>query len=335
MERVRVLTPSDRDAVRALWELRFDDSPSFRDWFFAHRYSPETSVCLTIDGRIASVAQGYPMRVRLRGITLPALMISGVSTHPDFEKRGLMHRVMTAMMQLCRDFEIPCAFHTPARLPTFFSLGHLPCTDTLRYRSDAAGASPARWDDVPQLSELTRVYGEASRRYSGVVERDEAAMAQKRDDYLSDGARCVTFRREGRLCGYLFGFDTEDGFYAEEVMALDTPAYEALLSRLPCGAQAKLPPDLPFAGEITPQGVMGAANVPALLNALCGDESLVFDVTDPVVPQNNGTFDGGGKLTDRHANHVVAAGTLMQHLCGYVPLDGAFDRQTCFVVDEY
>lgn len=334
MERIRSLTPSDKADAAALWKQIFGDSDGFIDWFFAERYCPDQSVCLEIDGRIASMMQGCPMTIALRGKPVRAMMISGVSTLPEYRGRGLMHRVMGEMMQVARRNDCLAVFDKPQNLPTFFSLGHLPCTDTLHFVSDADTENPA-WSDSFDIPALTDCYRESTKHYSGCVIRSEAEMALKMRDYRSDGGRILTVSDAMGIEAYCVGFMEEEGVRCEEVLSRSADGYRRILSLLPRGTRAKLPPDVPAAGAVRPQNVIGAADIPALLALLVGDASVVVSVDDPVVLQNNGVFNGRGERTERPPQFRYTAGELMQALSGYRPLPGILSAAICYCVDEY
>lgn len=334
MEAVRTLTESDKPAVRALWEDRFGDSSSFCDWFFAERYRPDTSVGLFDGARLLSCAQGAVMRLRVRGVSVPALMISGVSTQPGCEQRGYMHRVLGGLMRVARERGCALTFDKPAHLPTFFSLGHLPNTDTLHASVGEASAPPPPVA-VPDFPALLDCYRASTRGYSACVERTIADFTLKYRDYASDGVRLVTIKKAGRVDGYAILLPAESGWYGEEVLARSPELYPALCALLPKCTEVKLPPDAPIPGDIRPQNVLGAANVSLLLSLVLHDPEPVFEITDPVLPENNGVFDGMGCPTARPPQYRMRAGELAQYVSGYRALDPCFPKEICYCVDEY
>lgn len=335
MTTIRCLTDDDRAEVRALWKLRFDDTEPFLDFYFSERWHPESSICAEMDGRIVSVMQGTPMKLRIRDRVLPAMMVSGVSTLPGYEKRGLMHIVFTEMLHLCRRMNIPLVFDHPADATVYESLGHLYCTRTKLYTSLAA-TRPALWTDKPDSLSLYRCYSRATVGYSCCTVRSFPSFRSKLREYFCDGGRCLALNApSGETLGYCIAFPAERGVFAEELLAVNDSAYHALLARLPAGSRAKLPPDAPAEGELVSQNVMGVANVRMLIEALVRDESYVFRIHDPVIQENNGVFDGLGRLSDRVPAYIFTAGELIQHLCGYRALDARFPALDCFCVDEF
>ncbi|HWR23544.1 MAG TPA: GNAT family N-acetyltransferase [Feifaniaceae bacterium] len=370
MLEVRTAVLSDKEAYRELWRICFGDSERFMDWFFSERFFPEYSSCLLEDGAMMSALQSYPLHVRIRNQILPASMLTGVSTHPERSGRGYMKQIFLHHMQRVRSFGIPIVFHTPAHLPTFFSRGHFPATDTLHLtlanaHADALPEGISRQDPYNGLGPLQVCYHKATARYSGCVSRTAADFAYKLRDYASDGALCLVRRAGADVLGYCVYYVTDNRVHAEECFALDGETLSLLLRALCFEAagrelHVKLPPDAPAhldgaVLETRPQGVMGIADVSAALNAVVGDGSYVFEVADSTVPQNAGVWDGAGKRTDSAPQIRLEAGRLGQFLCGYRSimelagdgeaeildaaaaraLDRAFPKELCFVADEY
>lgn len=370
MLQTRYAEYADRERIRELWKLCFGDSEAFMDWFFSERYFPEFSSVLEEDGVIMSALHSYPLHIRIRNRILPASMLAGVSTHPERNGRGYMKQIFLHYMQRVHALEIPVAIHTPAHLPTFFSRGHFPAADTLHATmAGARGELPegvARQSLYEGLAPLQACYQKATGRYSGCVSRTLGDFAYKCRDYASDGGLCLVCRQGEDVLGYAIYYVMEDKLHAEECLALDAGTLAMLLSALRAESDGralhiKLPPDvgpiLPeeFEQEIRPQGVMGIANVSALLRAIIGDAGYVFEVLDASVPQNAGVWDGMGGFSRRHPQLRLEAGRLGQFLDGYRSLaelveageaealdpeavralDAAFPKQCCFIIDEY
>ena len=213
-------------------------------------------------------------------------------------------------------------------------------------------------------------YARFAQRYSGIIHRSLPDMRLKLADYASDGAKALGIYEGAFLRGYCVYFVREES-YAEEFAANDTMCAEALLRAL-CREAAqtgkeirgKLPPDTRFSEsgiaarvrlDLRPMGVMGVADVSALLRAVCGVGAYRVEVTDGTVSANNGVFNFAGNRTDKAPHVRLEAGRLAQFLCGYHTLaelehaghadvfdpvavrelDAAFPPQICYIVDEY
>ena len=334
---IRPLTAADKQQAREIWELRFHDSLSFIDWFFAERYSPETSFCAEEDGRIISILHGSVMELCVRGVILPAMMVSGVATLPGYEGQGLMKRVLFALFSECKRRNIPLAFHKPSHFSIYRAVGEFPCYDALFHTREIEPIAPVVWDALPDAAALLRVYAQATARNSGIVMRSRADMERRIRDLTCDGTRFLLHQTSGVIDGYLFASEEDDGsLYCEEAFATTPVAYEAMLARLPKGSVVKLPPDVPLAGNLQPWGVMIPVDVPRLLLALCGKpDAFRLQVLDGMMPWNNGVFDGAGAQTNEPPTDTLSAGRLMQFLCGYLPFRDTFSQEISYCADEY
>ncbi len=334
---IRPLTMADKQQAREIWELRFHDSLSFIDWFFTQRFSPETSFCAEEAGRIVSILHGSPMQLQIRGITFPAMMVSGVATLPGYEGHGLMKRVLAALFCECRRRNIPLAFHKPSHFSIYRAVGEFPCYNALFHTLENDPASPVVWDALAIPSTLLGIYKQATARYSGCVVRSLAEMEKRIHDLTCDGTRFLLHKTGGIPDGYLFAAEEEDGsLYCEEALATSQAAFEEMLARLPKGSVVKLPPDVQIAGTLLPWGVMIPVDVPYLLRALCGrKDAFRLEVIDTMMPWNNGVFDGAGNSAAQSATDTLSAGRLMQFLCGYLPFQNMFLQESCYCADEY
>jgi len=334
---IRTLTAADKQQAREIWELRFHDSLSFIDWFFAERFAPETSFCAEEDGRIISILHGSVMQLRVRGITLPAMMVSGVATLPGYEGQGLMKRVLAALFEECRNRNIPLAFHKPSHFSIYRAVGEFPCYDALFHTCESEPDSPVVWDALPDAQTLLRVYDQATAHYSGCAIRSAGDMEKRMHDLTCDGTRFLLHQVDGLIDGYLFASEEDDGsLYCEEALATSQTAYQEMIARLPKGSVVKLPPDVPMEGNLQPWGVMIPVDVPRLLRALCGNAAAFrLEVRDGMMPLNNGFFDGSGNRTDAPATDTLSTGRLMQFLIGYLPFRDAFSQEICYCADEY
>lgn len=334
MDEIRKLTLSDKQEVMELWDLLFADPTDFTMWFFEHRFSPDTSLCLTVDGRIVSCIQGFPMQLSIRGKSVPAMMLSGVSTRPRFERRGYMHRVMHEMLLLCRGKGIPLVFDKPVDPAVYRSLGHFPCTSA-KYVTASSGISTPAWDDQADTDALSRCYQDATSGYSGHVVRSITDMQRALDSCFADHGQLVTYSENGILQGYCLATPDNRVWNSDEMLACNTHAYEQLLKKLPNGTKVKLPADVAIDGDIQVQNVCGCCDIQTLLKTVINDGSLVFSVFDPILEENNGTFDGTGRQTNQKAHFHLSAGKLTQILCGYRGLAGVLPMQACYCVEEY
>ncbi|KAA6317809.1 hypothetical protein EZS27_032093, partial [termite gut metagenome] len=72
----------------------FDDAEDFVDMYFRLRYRGKRNLYIQKDNKIISALQmiSYPMTSC--GTTIQTSYISGACTHPDYRKKGVMHKLL-------------------------------------------------------------------------------------------------------------------------------------------------------------------------------------------------------------------------------------------------
>ena len=371
----RMATPAEREALRSLWQLSFDDPPAFVDWFFANRFLPEYCPVYVEGGHILACLHGLPVHLRLREQILPGVIIAGVSTHPEHRRRGLMHGVLRFFLERLRQEGVPLVSYRPVQLSIYASAGHFPVSDSLYLTLPPSAPRPAfdpcrQYDLVEEASALYRCYARFSRNYSTIVDRSYSDFLLKCQDYRSCGGQCiVTLEDSGQVAGYCIYYAGEaqpgGGILGEECAALSPAAYSRLWAglarRCPPGRTLtlRLPPDAglrPLGAKAVqlPRSVWGVADVSALLRALHLEGPGAIQVEDPLLPGNRGIFTLSGKPSSGPPLLRIPAGRLAQWAAGYrtmadilaageaEAMDEAFaaglDRLgtcPCYIVDEY
>ena len=345
----------DREEIRELWNLRFDDSAPFVEWFFRERFSPDHSAVSFEDGHIVSSIQSYPFHVRIRNAILPCAVIAGVSTLPTYEGRGYMGQTMRFFMNGIADRGGIVLPYRPEILAMYQGFGHFPVSRTAYFHindptslaSDKTGVVflNLRQDE----SAIHACYHRFSQRYSGIISRSLADVRLKISDYLADDACGVGVYEQDILTGYCIYF-IHDTLYVEEFAANSPNDANRLFTALcQMASQAgkavtgKLPPDIFLPAQaaqaswsLRPMGVMGVADVAQLLSAVGGNPSWRVAITDPVVAKNNGVFDfAGNRCEDARQPHLrLEAGRLVQFLCGYHTLEELTAQHLCTPLDS-
>lgn len=359
---LRMAYPSERQALKDLWQETFCEAQSFVDWFFAERFLSDFCAVSVEDGLIVSCVHALPCHIAVRDTVLPAVIIGGVSTRKGWEGKGYMRKTMTFLMEKMRERGIALVAHRPQNLKTFFKLGHYPVSDTL-YVQLGVGREKGG-DTVPlsgDISALFACYDAFSRRYSGMVRRTYADFTLKCRDYLSCDAKCVAVEGDAGVEGYAIYFETEEEIIGEECLALHPTAYKTLAEKMLLTAKGKavsmrLAGDAPICGEeneCVPRSVMGVADVQTLLRA-AGVSGAALKITDGTVAGNNGVFDSNGTPVECEPQIEIEAGRLAQWALGYRSMQEmaeagdvtVFDpkalkildragKRPCFIFDEY
>ena len=335
----QMASPQDRAELKDLWQLCFQESQPFLDWFFTDRFLPAYCPVYREGGVIQAALHGLPAHVRLRDRIAPCVIIAGVATHPDFRGRGLMRGLLGYYLPYLGGLGIPLATHRPVTLRTYASAGHFPVSDS-RYLSlppDAPRPAEDPCQQVPLLERASELYGcyqRFSLGYSCILSRSYADFFLKCKDYLASDAKCIlTQDAQGQVEGYCVYFDSPGegaeppSLYGEECVALSPEAYARLWASLATRSQGKalkvrMAPNAPLcpAGaqwETLPRSVWGVTNVSSLLALLGLPGEGVLEVEDPLVASNRGLYTLCGQPAQGKPQLVIPAGRLAQWASGY------------------
>lgn len=247
----RTFTAGDIPLSRRLWKERFGDSERFLDWYYAERFLPGSSFGLFDGSMLLSQVHCRPMTLRIGKRLFRALMIGGVSTGKQFEKRGCMHTVLHAVEQYAIENGFDLLFLATENPPIYLSSGFSVCAGAL-YAEGASSRESCTITafEASMTARLTVFYNSVSKAYAFSPERTEAEMLSRARELCSDGAEIILNETDGVLTGY--AFYNPDTHTCEEAFAPDDDAYRALLSVIPKGASVMLPPGIPVEGETVP-----------------------------------------------------------------------------------
>ncbi len=370
MKKIRNAVSEDKKEFRSLWDKCFTDSIVFRDWFFENRFIPEYSICMEEDNKIVSEVQSIPYFIKIRNAIIPATMMVGACTHPDYTKRGYMKELYTWYMNYVKDLGIVLCAHTPAVLHTYFYVGHFPVSSTAfieieKVEKTADEADVLEIDMKNESAAFLKCYSRFAQNYSGIILRTISDMRLKLSDYAADGGKAIAVLENGEVLAYAVYYDTEEMLHGEEIVSLNQHAEQKIVNKLihlgeGKKVKIKLPPDTKSISNqgvvtISPRNVLGLANVSHLLRAVGNNLSIAIEIEDSVVKENNGIFNLKGEKTKELPVFKTTSGNLIQWLCGYKSieelsnegslevynkpgaevLDNLFPKQACHIIDEY
>lgn len=263
---IRRIEYNDINQSKALWKSAFpEDSSSFIDWFFLNQFKPEFSPGVFENGQLISAAYGIYRPLMSSGKSIPALMISGVSTYPDYRCRGAMHMCLNHLRDIAAASSIFVLYNHPAVPGTYYSLGYRDCTSSLYFSEDKSYFMGTRTNltCAPFSSEdAFPIYKQAMEKYNCFSFRDRKSFSLRREECYLDGGEGVLFERNGSPIGYAF-FDYSDNTLCCQEILMTNDDYIGALSCIfhhfhPSRIKAKLPPNATAPGKIRPQNVLSA-----------------------------------------------------------------------------
>lgn len=115
MQFVRLSTPADIPAQRALWQLAFGDDDAYVDNFYQAYYQPERVLVLEQDGIVRSMTAWFDTTFVVPGRgAFRAAYLYAVATHPDCRGQGLAATLLAGADSYFRALSIPAVTTVPA-----------------------------------------------------------------------------------------------------------------------------------------------------------------------------------------------------------------------------
>lgn len=368
---IRLAQYADKQEFYRLWKLCFSDSDSFCDWLFQNRFYPEYSFVLEENNiekdlnktkEIISTMQGVPYTVMIRDICVNGVMLCGVCTNPTHRKKGYMSQLFSHAMQHLREKNIAIAIHTPALLESYFPFQHMPVADALYIEEvsnyftkiPTKNIVPTEYLTTNFLTSLHNLYQqEAVSKYSGCVNRTLSEFIRKVQDYQADGGMCcviyenfshedVNLNEENIICGYAFFYLLEMELVCVEAIATSTQYPHLIQTILEIGYQKKcsikLPPNIPLKNHtftIQKKGVAGGIHMPHLLASLQLISTITIQISDTIIPENNGIFTLQGVRSTKPPALEISISLLLPILFGYDTFQNQKEHITIHSCDEF
>lgn len=223
---IRRMNNEDSPQAEAMWRDIFEESPAFASYYFEKRFRPEHAFGAFDGDMLVAMVHGRPTEIMIDGKPYPALLVAGVSTLPAYRKQGLMHKLMSLLIEHAKSSGFSCCYLHPVTESLYASLGFKNGADALIAHSDEARAH-----ELFDLSErfdaddMLFIYHEMQKTHDGMQVRDENELMTVFADYATEQAKTL-IAYDGRPVGYICWSDAGSVF---ELMALSASAYAFLL----------------------------------------------------------------------------------------------------------
>lgn len=350
MNQIRIVKKEDKEQLKELWKNSFQDSKQFVDWYFENRFIPSYSVCIEKDGEIISAMHSSPVHVVLRGKLFPSAIVAGCATEKGHEKKGYMKQLFSYFMNHMREIGIVLTPHTPARLQTFFNIGHYPVADAVFFDCEKVNQYNQTLLESNQIIEIKNdelldslllCYQKIAFSYSGMISRSLADFHLKASDYRADGGKCIAHIVDGKVKAYCFYFNTSEFVHMEEFIA-ENEQEETLFieygKKLALGKKLhiKLPYNTVISSSLNsePHSVMGLTNVQKLLSILGNHFPYTIEIIDTIVNKNQGIYDMQGNKTNTSPQIRIETGRFLQWMSGYASLKELAQKQQVVLLDK-
>ena len=103
-----------KDSIIEIWKLCFPyDTEEFRTLYFEKVYQDDEVLILLEDNRVIASLQMIPYQIKFGDKSYPAAYISGAMTHPDFQGKGYMEKLLNHAFEEMKRKKIPITFLIP------------------------------------------------------------------------------------------------------------------------------------------------------------------------------------------------------------------------------
>lgn len=356
---------SDKERLKKIWKERFGDEDSFIDWFFNERFNPDHCSIAECNEEITSCLYSVPVNVKVRDSYEKGILISGVSTLPEYEGNGYMRQTMTYHLKRMRKAGYNISLLKAVKPEIYYSLDHRLINDVqMVYPKDLAYASDNVYDvdineNIDKLYECFYIFSE---KYSGSILRTREDFICKCNEYNQTDGNCIAVLYDKKIVGYCLYFVNEDEFYGEECLALSEEVYDALFAkissfpydikkvRLACDVES----DLIKSSVMVFGNSAYSVDIRKLLS-LTGLKAYAIEIIDNVISENDGIFTLGGEKINSKPSLRISNGHLTQWIFGYKSIKELIDegvavmfkddgiveymdsigKQNTYVIDEY
>ncbi len=286
-----------RDA-RALWEEIFpEDSASFLNYYETWKI-PENRISTRYeDGRLASMIQWNPYRIRMRGRTFPSFYLVAVATRPEYRHRGYMAGLLREGLARLWEQEVPFVFLMPAEEAIY-----RPFDFRFIYRKTVRKFTPPA---APQKTGLSIRPLEAEEEQTAArflmnrleedlevfCVRDVPYLRQIRAECRSEGGDLEAIFEKGRLAGLFSWWENEIRELVTRPELRTAELMTALGSRF-AGREEMSVVTEPQEGGQNPAIMGRIVHLPSFLSAVSAREPtrVRLRVRDPILAENEGSF---------------------------------------------
>ena len=347
---IRFLTPEDHAACMRLssvtWLHSVDPEEPEENW-----PPVPTLGYFTDDGDLASIIEENPFSVMYDGAQVPYIGIGGVATKPEYRRIGSIRKLFTAMLQSAYEKGVVFSSLSPFSHEFYRKFGYEMsiCQDNYTIEPDLLtalrGSLPLRRLEAGEgVRETMEIHNTFAKRYNlcSVRTPEQQKLHLGGDTYkeeinrflIGDGAY-VVYKAERDVKKHLQVLDwavTEERYFPE-ILGL-FGVYHPMLHTV----GITVPHDIPVEAYVSTNKklthtidsghaarVVRVDKALALLQKPSGCRFTV-KVTDPILPQNNGTWLADGyaaSLCDEPADMECDVSALAPLLLGFYTLDTA------------
>lgn len=335
---------SDKERLKAIWKERFGDEDSYIDWFFNERFCPKHCSITELDGEIVSSLYSFPVKIKVRNTCEKGILISGVSTLPEYEGNGYMRQTMMYHLKRMRNAGYNISLLKAVNPEIYYSLEHRLINDVQIVNSiDLVYASEnvKYINIIDNIDKLYECFIKYSEKYSGSVLRTRKDFISKCNEYDKTGGKCLALFKNKDIIGYCVFFLNNDELFCEECLALSDSVYNdffSYISSLPYDSKkVRVACDVNIDSINKSEKLFGnsaySMNVSHLLS-VTGLKGYAIEIIDSVINDNNGIFSLSGEKINAVPSLKISNGHLTQWIFGFKSIKELIKEGMAVVLED-
>lgn len=230
---IREANKKDKKEIYEVWKHAYpNQNQEYLYFYFKNVFDKGTCILLEHDNRIVSSLQINEHIVRFHGRKLKISYIMGVSTLPDYRRRGYMRQLMqSAIDEASRNHLITViqAFNPKLYEQFGFETVYFQKTYTLQ-SEHFFGITTTNVFHNAQAHELASVYRKFIRHFDGYYVRDVEYFETLLNEIALGQKKLLVYRnRNEEVTGYLIYQEEKDGVDVKELIYLESVSMLRLL----------------------------------------------------------------------------------------------------------
>jgi predicted acetyltransferase len=180
-----------KEALKRMWKLCFpQDSDLFIDFYFNKVYKNDETLVWVENGQPVAALQMIPYSLKIGTKIFTAGYISGAMTHPDFQKKGYMGRLLNASFEVMKEKGFDYTFLIPQEEWLFGFYG--------RFGYQRFVSSFKDFKDLKVLKEINSFaeHVQFLATLPNAVLKSEEQFANIVADCLADGGSLIDFKEK-------------------------------------------------------------------------------------------------------------------------------------------
>ena len=245
----RQVTAGETEQVKRLWQVCFDDTSAFVQWYYMRYYQAKNTWGIFSNGILQASAQMIPYQLQLRQTQLSAEYVVGVDTAPEARNRGYAKQLLQVSLEEARRRKQPISLLMPFEGQFYYRYGWSFCYfhlqiqvpgSELRCATQTYGIVQEE-DLFAAQPWLEQIYTVFIQFYEGFVVRTKTTWRMLLEDAALENTRCFLLRTKQKVEGYCLWTPLKDKIFIREMAWCNSNAKAGLLYFLQQSAVEHLP----------------------------------------------------------------------------------------------